>query len=247
MKYLHTMVRVGDLDASLDFYCNKLGLVELRRHEVEAGRFTLVFLAAPGDADALAAMAEPVLGGLAANEATAAVAAVSAPYTGGEFVAPLNGSGHAHGVVAFPVPGRASPAAFASMVAAELVGETAPFYVNNEVSLLGAFFDGEDVAPAVAALKAAAKPDADALKAAKSRAKAAFLMSLESNQTALAFLGDAITASGSVLAPADVVKAIDAVDASAVAAVFKDAFAAKPTLLAVSDNLPAYADVVKAL
>ena len=53
MKYLHTMVRVGDLDASLDFYCNKLGLVELRRHEVEAGRFTLVFLAAPGDADEL--------------------------------------------------------------------------------------------------------------------------------------------------------------------------------------------------
>ena len=52
MKYLHTMVRVTDLDASLDFYCNKLGLVELRRHEVEAGRFTLVFLAAPGDDDA---------------------------------------------------------------------------------------------------------------------------------------------------------------------------------------------------
>ena len=52
MKYLHTMVRVSDLDASLDFYCNKLGLVELRRHEVEAGRFTLVFLAAPGDDDA---------------------------------------------------------------------------------------------------------------------------------------------------------------------------------------------------
>lgn len=52
MKYLHTMVRVGDLDASLDFYCTKLGLVELRRHEVEAGRFTLVFLAAPGDDDA---------------------------------------------------------------------------------------------------------------------------------------------------------------------------------------------------
>ncbi|GAB4149814.1 MAG: VOC family protein [Sphingomonadales bacterium] len=52
MKYLHTMVRVSDLEESLDFYCNKLGLVELRRHEVEAGRFTLVFLAAPGDADA---------------------------------------------------------------------------------------------------------------------------------------------------------------------------------------------------
>ncbi len=52
MKYLHTMVRVIDLDASLDFYCNKLGLTELRRHEVEAGRFTLVFLAAPGDLEA---------------------------------------------------------------------------------------------------------------------------------------------------------------------------------------------------
>jgi len=49
MKYLHTMVRVTDIDASLDFYCNKLGLTELRRHENEAGRFTLVFLAAPGD------------------------------------------------------------------------------------------------------------------------------------------------------------------------------------------------------
>jgi lactoylglutathione lyase len=52
MKYLHTMVRVSDLDASLDFYCNKLGLVELRRRDSEAGRFTLVFLAAPGDAAA---------------------------------------------------------------------------------------------------------------------------------------------------------------------------------------------------
>lgn len=49
MKYLHTMVRVSDLQASLDFYCDKLGLVELRRHESPAGRFTLVFLAAPGD------------------------------------------------------------------------------------------------------------------------------------------------------------------------------------------------------
>jgi lactoylglutathione lyase len=52
MKYLHTMVRVTDLDNSLDFYCNKLGLTEVRRKEVEAGRFTLVFLAAPGDEDA---------------------------------------------------------------------------------------------------------------------------------------------------------------------------------------------------
>ena len=52
MKYLHTMVRVTDLDDSLDFYCNKLGLVELRRAEVPQGRFTLVFLAAPGDESA---------------------------------------------------------------------------------------------------------------------------------------------------------------------------------------------------
>ncbi len=52
MRYLHTMVRVRDLDASLDFYCNKLGLVEQRRIDIEAGRFTLVFLAAAGDEDA---------------------------------------------------------------------------------------------------------------------------------------------------------------------------------------------------
>lgn len=49
MRYLHTMVRVKDLDASLDFYVNKLGLVEAYRNEVEAGRFTLVFLCAPED------------------------------------------------------------------------------------------------------------------------------------------------------------------------------------------------------
>ncbi len=52
MKYLHTMVRVSDLEASLDFYCSQLGLQELRRIDVEAGRFTLVFLAAPGDENA---------------------------------------------------------------------------------------------------------------------------------------------------------------------------------------------------
>ena len=52
MKYLHTMVRVTDVDASLDFYCDKLGLVELRRYDSEKGRFTLIFLAAPGDEDA---------------------------------------------------------------------------------------------------------------------------------------------------------------------------------------------------
>ena len=52
MKYLHTMVRVTDLDASLDFYCEKLGLKEIHRVDVESGRFTLVFLAAPGDESA---------------------------------------------------------------------------------------------------------------------------------------------------------------------------------------------------
>lgn len=52
MKYLHTMVRVSDLKASLDFYCGALGLVELRRTDYEAGRYTLVFLAAPGDESA---------------------------------------------------------------------------------------------------------------------------------------------------------------------------------------------------
>jgi len=52
MKYLHTMVRVTDLDQSLTFYCDHLGLEEVRRKDNEKGRFTLVFLAAPGDADA---------------------------------------------------------------------------------------------------------------------------------------------------------------------------------------------------
>ena len=52
MKYLHTMVRVSDLDKSLDFYCNKLGLKQVRRVDHEQGRFTLVFLAAEGDEDA---------------------------------------------------------------------------------------------------------------------------------------------------------------------------------------------------
>ena len=46
MKYLHTMVRVSDVDKSLDFYCNKLGLKEVRRKDVPAGRYTLIFLAA---------------------------------------------------------------------------------------------------------------------------------------------------------------------------------------------------------
>jgi lactoylglutathione lyase len=51
MRYLHTMVRVKDLEQSLDFYCAKLGLVEVRRNDYPQGRFTLVFLAAPGDAE----------------------------------------------------------------------------------------------------------------------------------------------------------------------------------------------------
>ena len=51
MEYLHTMVRVSNLEQSLDFFCNKFGLVEVRRTENEKGRFTLVFLAAPGDVE----------------------------------------------------------------------------------------------------------------------------------------------------------------------------------------------------
>lgn len=49
MRYLHTMVRVTDLEASLDFYCNKLGLVQVKRKDYEKGRFSLIFLAAPAD------------------------------------------------------------------------------------------------------------------------------------------------------------------------------------------------------
>ena len=52
LKYLHTMVRVADVEASLDFYCTHLGLREIRRRDSEAGRFTLIFLAAPGDEEA---------------------------------------------------------------------------------------------------------------------------------------------------------------------------------------------------
>ena len=52
MKYLHTMVRVTDIDQSLDFYCNKLGLKEINRYESEEGRFTLVFLSAPNNEEA---------------------------------------------------------------------------------------------------------------------------------------------------------------------------------------------------
>ncbi|MEX2650469.1 MAG: VOC family protein [Alphaproteobacteria bacterium] len=69
MKYLHTMVRVADLDASLDFYCDKLGLREVgQRYVNEKGRFTLVFLAAPGDEQAQVELThnwdpEPLAGG----------------------------------------------------------------------------------------------------------------------------------------------------------------------------------------
>ena len=49
MQYLHSMVRVKNLDESLDFYCNKLGMIEAKRYDNETGRFTLIFLAAPGD------------------------------------------------------------------------------------------------------------------------------------------------------------------------------------------------------
>ncbi|MBK5935504.1 MAG: VOC family protein [Halorhodospira halophila] len=61
MQYLHTMVRVSDLEASLDFYCNKLGLIEISRRESERGRFTLVFLAAPDDVERARAEKAPML------------------------------------------------------------------------------------------------------------------------------------------------------------------------------------------
>jgi lactoylglutathione lyase len=59
MRYLHTMIRVSNLENSLDFFCNMLGLVETRRMESEAGRFTLVYLAAPQDADSARARKAP--------------------------------------------------------------------------------------------------------------------------------------------------------------------------------------------
>ncbi len=61
MKYLHTMVRVTDLDAALDFYCAKLGLAEMSRIDNPAGRFTLVFLAAPDDIEAAKANRAPTV------------------------------------------------------------------------------------------------------------------------------------------------------------------------------------------
>lgn len=61
LHYLHTMVRVSNIDSALDFYCKKLGLVEIRRHDSEAGRYTNIFLAAPGDAGAAQASLAPLL------------------------------------------------------------------------------------------------------------------------------------------------------------------------------------------
>ena len=68
MKYLHTMIRVTDVDASLDFFCNSLGLEELRRYDNDQGRFSLIFLAAPGDSEAQVELThnwdpEPLAGG----------------------------------------------------------------------------------------------------------------------------------------------------------------------------------------
>ncbi|WP_102959181.1 VOC family protein [Mangrovicella endophytica] len=61
MRYLHTMVRIRDIDESLDFYCTKMGMVETRRTENEKGRYTLIFLAAPGDAPTARETKAPLL------------------------------------------------------------------------------------------------------------------------------------------------------------------------------------------
>ncbi len=61
LEYLHTMVRVEDLETSLEFYCGKLGLIEVSRKDVEEGRFTLVFLAAPYDRDSASVNRAPLL------------------------------------------------------------------------------------------------------------------------------------------------------------------------------------------
>jgi lactoylglutathione lyase len=61
MKFLHTMVRARDLDETLDFYCDKLGLVEVNRYDSEAGRFTLVFLAAPDDIESARESQSPLV------------------------------------------------------------------------------------------------------------------------------------------------------------------------------------------
>jgi lactoylglutathione lyase len=61
MRYLHTMIRASDLDATLAFFVAQLGLIEVRRYDSEQGRFTLVFLAAPGDADHAEAAQSPLV------------------------------------------------------------------------------------------------------------------------------------------------------------------------------------------
>ena len=61
MRYLHTMIRVRDIDESLDFWCDKMGLVEIRRNENEKGRFTLIFLAAPEDEERARAHKAPMV------------------------------------------------------------------------------------------------------------------------------------------------------------------------------------------
>jgi lactoylglutathione lyase len=61
VRYLHTMVRISDIGESLDFYCNKLGMREVRRMDDEGGRYTLVFLAAPGDETAAREWQAPLL------------------------------------------------------------------------------------------------------------------------------------------------------------------------------------------
>jgi len=61
MRYLHTMIRVGNLEGATDFFCNKLGLVEMSRYDNEGGRFTLVFLAAPEDVELARAKKAPMV------------------------------------------------------------------------------------------------------------------------------------------------------------------------------------------
>ena len=61
MEYLHTMVRIRDIEESLDFFCNKMGMVETRRMENEGGKFTLIFLAADNDADTAKDTQSPLL------------------------------------------------------------------------------------------------------------------------------------------------------------------------------------------
>ncbi len=61
MQYLHTMIRISDVDESLDFFCNKLGLVQVRRNDYEKGRFSLIFLAAPEDVERAKADKAPMV------------------------------------------------------------------------------------------------------------------------------------------------------------------------------------------